>query len=189
MADCRVHHCVPSSTELIGDLRHGAAPAPDLDCRPATRRVRQSITSRRDLRHLLGERACATSGPAALADLAPHQARWPSQAREISVFDLSSVFHPHRSLAAGRPTGCGSRVSTRIRSPASLSVTSSTCTSGNPTSSSHMRVASDDPGALRLSWRKTRLILRAPVPRPADPSAHPTALIPHELICAGTIYA
>ena len=73
--------------------------------------------------------------------------------------------------------GRGPRDSIETTRPSSSSATSSTFTSGRPTNSSHMRVASDDTGAPRPRDVRHLQIRRAPVPRPGPSVPHPTPLI------------
>jgi hypothetical protein len=131
---------------------------------------------RGDLRH----------GPGQAADLlgGPHPARRVMAQRGAAIMSLRSVHEPHPAPRRAQParttplhTRCSFVSTSTTRRPASRS-TARTRTSPSPTSSSHMRVASDVTGGLRCDRRLSATPEDRGGPGPnADPSAAPAGPI------------
>ena len=107
--------------------------------------------------------------------LAPHQPGRAAEHRQIDQLDLAdpvTMRRPRRSTTAAR-----ARSRSRSAATAATRRHRPRVTSGRPTSSAHMRVASvSNRGSSRLDRRQTPSESRAPVPRPGplpDRSPHP----------------
>jgi len=97
VGDDRVVDGVPVTTQLCGDLGHGAAQPADLCAGPAARSIRHRPTHGGDPRVLGGPGAHrAVPVRAAPAVLAPHQPGRATEARQVHQLDQGTVLHPRR---------------------------------------------------------------------------------------------
>ena len=135
-----VHHRVPVTPKIIGNLRDRTAMATDLDRRPPASPIGDRRCSIRDPRVGLGERHHRAHGVrASAALLVPHEPCPPSEARQITELDLIDVMAKHHATAPGahRPLGprrdCDSQVVGPVADTDHVHI-------GRPTSSSHMRL-------------------------------------------------